>query len=199
MRRYQIFLAVFFVISMFSSMVFADSKQQPMLRNAYDFAFTAIDGADLPLSRYRGQVMLIVNTASQCGFTKQYKDLEALYQRYKDQGFVVIGVPCNDFGGQEPASEAVIAEFARKEFGITFPLTQKYSVTGDAAHPFFTWAVAQEKGGFFFSAPRWNFHKFLIDRDGQVLQSFGSQAEPLSQEIVEAVEKALGSVVTPPL
>jgi glutathione peroxidase len=158
---------------------------------AYRFAFITIDGEPMPLSNYAGQVMLIVNTASQCGFTKQYEDLQALYERFKDRGFVVIGVPCNDFGSQEPGGEDVIKDFAQRQFGVTFPLTSKTSVTGDDAHPFFEWASAQNKGAFLQSSPKWNFHKFLIDRKGQVSKSFGSQVNPMDDDMITEIERLL--------
>lgn len=158
---------------------------------AYLFSFTSIDGQPLPLMNYAGQVILVVNTASQCGFTEQYKDLQALYERYKDRGFVVIGVPCNQFGGQEPGSEATIKDFVQKQFGITFPLTMKADVSGDNTHPFFKWASDQDKGGFLQSSPKWNFHKFLVDRQGQLYGSFGSQVAPQSAEMTAAIEKLL--------
>ena len=161
--------------------------------NAYQFFFESIDGEDLPLSSYAGKVLLIVNTASQCGFTAQYKDLQTLYETYKNQGLVVIGVPCNDFGGQESGSEASIKAFTEDKFKITFPLTKKYTMEGSEAHPFFKWASAQKKGGLLFSKPRWNFHKFLIDKDGNIAGSFGSNVNPTSGDITNAVEALLNT------
>ena len=163
--------------------------------NAHQFTFQSIDGKAMPLSDYKGKILLIVNTASQCGFTKQYDGLQKLYDTYKDKGLVVIGVPCNDFGGQEPEGEETIAEFTEKQYGVTFPLTSKASVKGDDIHPFFKWAVEQGKGGFFFSKPKWNFHKFLIDTEGRLVKSFGSQVDPLSSDITEEIEKILPAQV----
>ena len=159
--------------------------------NAHSFAFKSIDGEDMPLSDFSGKVLLIVNTASQCGFTKQYTDLQALYEDYKDAGLVVIGVPCNDFGKQEPGQLETIKDFTKSQFGVTFPLTQKYSVKGDDIHPFFEWAGEQKKGGFLQSSPKWNFHKFLIDQDGDLVKSFGSQVNPSSPKIREEIERLL--------
>ncbi len=159
--------------------------------SAYAFSFTSIDGEAMPLSQYAGQVMLVVNTASQCGFTDQYTALQSLYERYKDRGFVVIGVPCNQFGGQEPGSEAIIKDFTQKQFGITFPLTSKADVSGDNVHPFFAWAAAEKKGGFLQSSPKWNFHKFLIDRHGQLVKSFGSHVEPTDSAMTVEIERLL--------
>lgn len=171
---------------------YAHNAAPPMtMAGAYLYSFTSIDGAPMPLSSYAGQVMLIVNTASQCGFTKQYEDLQALYARYKDRGFVVIGVPCNQFGKQEPGSEAVIKDFAQKQFGVTFPLTAKTEVSGAKAHPFFAWASAEKKGAFLQSSPKWNFHKFLIDRKGQLVKSYGSHINPDDDAIISEIEKLL--------
>lgn len=159
--------------------------------NAYQFSFTGIDGAPMPLSAYAGRAILIVNTASQCGFTGQYKGLEALYQTYKDRGLTVIGVPCNDFGGQEPGSLEDIKAFTEKQYGVTFPLTQKYDVKGENIHPFYTWAAKQETDALFFTKPRWNFHKYLIAPDGHLAGSFGSNVEPDSKELITAIEANL--------
>jgi len=142
----------------------------------------------MPLRSFAGKVILIVNTASQCGFTKQYKDLQDLYDRYNDRGLVVIGVPCNDFGGQEPGTESEIKDFAKNNFGVTFPLTSKVSVGGDDAHPFFKWAADQKKGGILQSGPKWNFHKFLIDRRGHLVKSYGSHINPLDVDITSEIE-----------
>jgi glutathione peroxidase len=159
---------------------------------AYDFEFVSIDGAPMPLSAYKGKVVLIVNTASQCGFTNQYEGLETLYKAYKDRGFVVIGVPSNDFGGQEPGTENDIKKFCTAKFNVTFPLTQKTFISGDGAHPFYKWAADQGVGGFLSSKPRWNFHKYLINRQGQLTDSFNSLISPESDSITSAIEEALG-------
>ena len=159
--------------------------------NAYEFSFQFIDGGDMPLSDFSGRVILVVNTASQCGFTEQYKDLQILYDTYKDQGLVVIGVPCNQFAGQEPWTEQKISEFVSNQYGITFPMTGKAHVKGRDIHPFFEWAKNQNKGGFLFSSPKWNFHKFLIDREGQLVKSFGSQVNPTSSKIKQEIERLL--------
>ncbi len=131
---------------------------------------------------------MIVNTASHCGFTPQYTALEALYNKYKDRGFVIIGVPSNDFGGQEPGSNEEIAKFCKVNFGVTFPMTSKEVVSGDNAHPFFIWA-RNELG--FGSAPKWNFHKYLIDRKGNMVDYFYSTTKPDSKKIEDAIEKLL--------
>lgn len=156
--------------------------------NAHDFTFTSIDGKPMPLSAYKGKALLVVNTASFCGFTQQYKGLQALYEKYEPQGFVVVGVPSNDFGGQEPGSTKEIKDFCEGAFGITFPLTEKVPVTGAAAHPFYKWVVEALGSN---SAPGWNFHKYLVARDGRVVKSFYSGYAPDSKEVVAAVEEEL--------
>ena len=161
--------------------------------NAHSFSFKSIDGADMPLSAYKNHVLLIVNTASQCGFTKQYKGLQALYEEFKADGLVVIGVPCNDFGRQEPGDLNIIKDFTKNQYGVTFPLTQKYSVKGKDIHPFFKWANAQKKGVFFQSSPKWNFHKFLVNKEGDLVKSFGSQVAPSSPKMREAIVQLLNS------
>lgn len=143
--------------------VFADQPNATMV-NAYSFSFHALQGNDeLPLADYKGKVLLIVNTASQCGFTPQYEGLEKLYQTYKDRGLVIVGVPSNDFGSQEPGSSEQIAHFCKLNYGVSFPMASKEIVSGDLAHPFYRWA-RREKG--FIGAPKWNFHKYLINRQG---------------------------------
>ncbi|MAR57118.1 MAG: glutathione peroxidase [Rickettsiales bacterium] len=157
--------------------------------DAYGFTFEALT-SDTPiqLSDYRDQVILVVNTASECGFTQQYEGLEALYQRYQEQGLVIIGVPSNDFGGQEPGSNEEIATFCKANFGVTFPMAAKSVVTGDEAHPFYLWA--REKLGF-LAKPKWNFHKYLINRQGEVVDYFHSTTAPDSARLQQAIEKAL--------
>ncbi|MEM1139866.1 MAG: glutathione peroxidase, partial [Pseudomonadota bacterium] len=143
----------------------AETAQMPS-KTAYDFTFEAIDGSDLNLASFKGSPLIIVNTASRCGFTKQYKDLQQTWSDYKDQGLVVIGVPSNDFGSQEPGTEKEIAEFCEVNFGVDFPMTEKVAVKGAATHPFYAWAreTLGDK-----NAPRWNFHKYFVDRDGNLV------------------------------
>ena len=159
-----------------------------MTKTAYDFQFTAIDGDKLDLADYRGKVLLVVNTASQCGFTSQYDGLEAIWQKYQDQGLVVIGVPSNDFGKQEPGTAEEIKSFCEVNFNITFPMADKTIVKGNEAHPFYTWA-ADELGAM--SRPRWNFHKYLIGRDGTIAGWFSSVTSPQSEKIETAIRQAL--------
>lgn len=156
--------------------------------DAYDFSFTAINGEPMPLEQFRGRVLLVVNTASKCGFVGQYDGLEALWKRYGDRGLVVIGVPSNDFGGQEPRQEQEIVDFCRLNYGVSFPLTAKTEVTGEKAHPFYRWAG--EKAGL-LGRPKWNFHKYLVGSDGQLLDWFATTTKPEDEKIVTAIEKSL--------
>lgn len=166
----------------------ADAAPGPAADSAYRFQFTAIDGAPMPLADFKGKALMIVNTASRCGFTKQYEDLQAVWTRFRDRGFVLIGVPSNDFGGQEPGTEAEIKDFCEVNFGIDFPMTTKERVTGADAHPFYQWAAAE----FGFGAkPRWNFHKYLVNADGTLVDWFSTMTPPSSARVIQAIEAAL--------
>lgn len=153
--------------------------------NAYQFSFKTATGEDLDLADYQGKVLLVVNTASKCGFTSQYQTLQELYDKYKEQGLVIIGVPSADFGNQEFASENEVKEFADKEFAISFPLTAINKVSGKEAHPFYLWANS-EVG--FFASPKWNFHKYLIDKNGNIAKWYASTSKPNSKKITEQIE-----------
>ena len=153
-----------------------------------DFAAETIDGREQPLTEYKGQVVLVVNTASQCGFTPQYGGLERLWDQYADDGFVVLGFPCNQFGSQEPGSEQQIGEFCRANYGVTFPMFAKVDVNGPDAHPLFQW-LRREKGGLLGDRIKWNFTKFLVGRDGRVIKRFGSTTTP--EKIAPKIEAAL--------
>lgn len=159
------------------------------MANAHDFAFKRLTGEALPLSDFKGKAVLVVNTASECGYTPQYDELEKLWQANKDKGLVVLGVPCNQFGAQEPGTEAEIGAFCRKNYGVTFPLTAKNDVKGKDAHPFYKWA--SEEAGL-LGRPKWNFHKFLVGRDGALVDWFSSQTKPTGPKIRKALEQVLG-------
>ena len=152
------------------------------------FSATAIDGQEVDLSTYAGQVVLVVNTASECGLTPQYQGLQALHEAYADRGFTVLGFPCDQFGHQEPGEEAEIATFCERNYGVTFPMFSKFDVNGSDAHPLFTW-LRQEKGGVLGSAIKWNFTKFLVGRDGQVVERFAPTTTP--DKLTDDIEKAL--------
>ncbi|CAO3408195.1 glutathione peroxidase [Azospirillum largimobile] len=156
--------------------------------NAYGFTFQGIDGQPLPLSQFAGKAILVVNTASQCGFTPQYKGLQALWQRYRDRGLVVVGVPSDDFGGQEPGNASQIKDFCEVNYQVDFPMTDKTVVSGDNAHPFYRWA-SDEMG--FLAKPRWNFHKYLVGPDGKLVSWFSTMTDPESDKVREAIEALL--------
>jgi glutathione peroxidase len=156
--------------------------------SAYDFTFHKIDGGELPLAAWRGKPVLVVNTASECGYTPQYAALEALWQRYRDQGLVLLGVPSNDFGAQEPGSNAEIKLFCVKNYAVDFPLAAKEKVIGRDAHPFYRWIASELGEG---GAPRWNFHKYLIDGTGALAGAWPSRIGPADRAIISEIEKAL--------
>jgi len=156
--------------------------------SAWDFTFVTIDGQPMPLSQFEGKAVLVVNTASQCGFTPQYRGLESLYRKYRERGLVVVGVPSNDFGAQEPGSSAEIKEFCESNFSVDFPLTEKVKVVGDDAHPFFRWA-AKEMGPL--AKPRWNFHKYLIAPDGRLVDWFSTVTTPEAVSVCRSIESHL--------
>lgn len=158
------------------------------MTNAHSFSFTSIDGKPMPLSGFAGKAVLVVNTASACGLTPQYKGLEALWREYKGRGLVVLGVPCNDFGAQEPGTEGEIKTFCETSFGVDFPMTSKEHVLGAAAHPFYQWAAKELGEG---GTPRWNFHKYLVAKDGTLAGTFGSRTEPEAADVKAAIEAAL--------
>jgi glutathione peroxidase len=159
-----------------------------MAQSAHDFSFTSIDGKPLAMSDYKGKAVLVVNTASFCGYTPQYTGLQSLWEGYRDKGLVVLGVPANDFGAQEPGSNAEIKQFCESKYDVTFPLAAKEVVKGKDAHPFYKWA-AEALGEN--NTPKWNFHKYLVDGEGKLVAAFPSKVEPNSRELVAAVDKAL--------
>jgi len=160
------------------------------MSTAYDFVFTQFNGKELPLADFRGKVIVIVNTASECGFTKQYKGLQALHEAYQNRGLVLIGVPSNDFGGQEPGSDEAIQSFCQLHYGVSFTVVKKEKVSGAGAHPFYVWA---KKTLGFGTAPKWNFHKYLIDRQGNLVDYFNSTTDPEAPRVKAAIEKLLDS------
>jgi len=158
----------------------------------HDFSATSIDGVERQLADYKGKVVLVVNTASQCGFTPQYGGLEDLYERYAARGLVVLGFPCDQFGHQEPGSEDEIATFCESSFGITFPMFSKIEVNGDGAHPLYQWLKSEKKGllgGVTSGAIKWNFTKFLVDPEGEVVKRYGSTTKP--EDIADDIEALL--------
>lgn len=158
------------------------------MTDIYSLQATSLTGQPVDLAQYKGKVVLIVNTASQCGFTPQYAGLEALYQRYRERGFVVLGFPCNQFGGQEPGGAAEISQTCQINYGVTFPMFSKVEVNGPNAHPLFA-LLTQALPGWLGRSIRWNFTKFLIGRDGRPLKRFASLTKPAA--LSGAIEKAL--------
>jgi glutathione peroxidase len=154
---------------------------------AYAFSFAGLEGGDIRLSEYAGKPVLIVNTASLCGYTPQYAGLQQLWTRYHDRGLMIIGVPSNDFGEQEPGGPADILETAHGEYGVTFPLTAKVEVRGRNPHPFYKWAAVERP----FEIPRWNFHKYLVGHDGHITAVFPTEIEPMDARVITAVVKEL--------
>jgi glutathione peroxidase len=176
-------------ISVLSALLWSLSLAAGMAQPLYDIPLRDIDGADTTLGAYKGKVLLVVNVASKCGYTKQYKALEATYRKYADQGLVVLGFPCNQFGGQEPGSNREIREFCTSTYGVTFPLFDKIEVNGPGQQPLYAQLTGKESP--FPGAIKWNFTKFLIGRDGTILQRFESKTTPDSPEVEEAIRTAL--------
>jgi glutathione peroxidase len=160
------------------------------MTNAFDFGFPKLGGGEINLRDFKGHPLLVVNVASACGFTPQYRELQSLWEAKRKAGLIVLGVPCNDFGGQESGSEAEIQAFCAKNYHVTFPMTGKIEIVGPGRHPFYQW-IASELGPE--ALPRWNFHKYLIGKTGALEETFPSSAAPLGVEIVSAVDKALAA------
>ena len=158
------------------------------MTTAHDFSFTSIEGKKLEMKEFAGKPVLLVNTASACGLTPQYEQLQKLWEENKAKGVVVLGVPSNDFGAQEPGSEAEVQEFCQVRYGVTFPLTAKNKVVGAGAHPLYSW-IGEQTGEA--GLPKWNFHKYLIGKDGSLKATFGSMTKPDAPEVKSAIEEAL--------
>jgi glutathione peroxidase len=184
MKIYKIIITLLLTIT-FNSFSLAANMT---ISNAHQFSFTSIDGQSINLSDFKGKVILVVNTASKCGFTPQYEGLQKLYEKYNNRGLVVIGVPSADFANQEFSQISEVKEFTNKEFEITFPLTEIEKVKRKEAHPFYLWA--NNKAGF-IGSPKWNFHKYLIDKNGNFAAWFSSPTKPGSQKIINKIEELL--------
>ena len=155
---------------------------------AYDFTFRDLDGSPMNLSEYKNKVIVVVNVASQCGFTKQYEAMKKIWEEYQNKNVVIIGVPSNDFGNQEPGTNKEIKNFCEAKFGITFPMTEKVSVKGNSAHPFYIWAKKNYGNS---SVPKWNFHKILIDKSGKIAETFSSMTSPSSNKFIKKIESLI--------
>ena len=182
------FLIIFLFISnkLYSKNMTTAINQNP--NNIYQFSFKSFDNKDINLADFKNKVILIVNTASKCGFTNQFSGLEKIHQKYKDRGLVIIGVPSNDFGGQEPLNNQEIQKFCKFNYGVNFIMTQKEVISGKNAHPFYVFA--SEKLGV-LASPKWNFHKYLINKKGELINYFISSTTPESDKISSAIEAEL--------
>jgi len=188
MLKIQYLVFIFMMLSIFS---FAAKKTKSIQVNGpLDFKMTSIEGQNVDLAEYAGKVVLMVNVASKCGFTPQYKDLEDVYEKYKDRGFVILGFPANNFLGQEPGTNEEIQAFCSTTYGVTFPMFAKISVKGKDQHPLYTY-LTDKKAHDFGGAISWNFTKFLIGRDGKIKARFAPKTKPTDTEVIEAIEKEL--------
>ena len=182
---YRNYLLILISLIMFSFMEKVEAKYDKLF---FDLSIKSIDNDLINLSEYKGKIILLVNVASKCGFTKQYSGLQTLYEKYKDKNFVILGVPSNQFGGQEPGSNDEIKDFCETNFNITFPITDKTDVKGSNAHAIYKWAKENHGNS---TVPKWNFHKILINKDGKIHDTFGSFTEPLSGKIKKQIELLL--------
>ena len=183
MMNKKIFIYIVIIMLSFFNKTLSDNT-----KTFFDFKINSINGEELDLSSFKGKTILLVNVASKCGFTNQYDDLQKIYDDFKDKGLIVIGIPTNQFGGQEPGSEKEIKNFCETNFNITFPMTSKYEVKGANAHPIYIWA----KDTFGKSTvPKWNFHKILINKNGKIEDTFASFTGPLSNKVVKKIEEIL--------
>ena len=179
------YLLILSSLIMFTFFQKVDAKYDKIF---FDLRINDINNKIINLSDFKGKIILLVNVASKCGFTKQYTGLQELYEKYKDNGFVVLGVPSNQFGGQEPGTNDEIKNFCETNFNITFPITDKVNVKGDNAHTLYKWAKKNYGNS---TVPKWNFHKILINKDGKVHDTFSSFTEPLSEKIKKKIESIL--------
>jgi glutathione peroxidase len=191
-----IFFVVLFLIGIIAVygmnfMTDTATKTTVSKQSIYKFSAENIDGVNTSLEKYKGKVVLIVNTASQCGYTPQYKGLQAIYDKYKDKGFVILGFPTNDFGGQEPGSNEEIKEFCTLKYKVTFPMFAKITVKGEETHPLYKFLINKETNPEFAGDITWNFNKFLANDKGEIVARFSSKDEPESEAVTSAIEKYL--------
>lgn len=181
-------IAMFIAAVLFAGPATAQEGKQSMKAPFYSFTMKSLEGKDVPLSAYEGKVVMVVNTASFCGYTPQYKDLETIYKQYKDKGFIVLGFPANDFGKQEPGKDEDIAAFCERNYGVSFPMFSKISVKGKEIHPLYHYLTAETQ---FKEEIGWNFTKFLVDKNGAVVAKFPSKTKPTEKEVLAAIEALL--------
>lgn len=175
-------IVLIILLAMISSATFSQNK------SFYDFKVQTIDGENFDLSTLKGKKVLVVNTASKCGFTPQYEDLQKLYEKYKDKNFVIIGFPANNFMNQEPGSNQEIKQFCSANYGVTFPMMTKISVKGDDIHPLYQWLTEKERNGVMDSKVKWNFQKYMIDEDGNLVDMASPRTNPLDEQIINWIE-----------
>lgn len=192
-NKFIVNLTVIFLILNGSCSARKTEKTMSTNTSIYDFTMTTIDGTAVPLSNYHGQVMLIVNTASQCGFTPQYKGLQKLYETYKDKGFMILGFPANNFMRQEPGTDSEIKDFCQLNYGVTFPMFSKISVRGKEIHPLYTYLTKKETNPDFNGSVKWNFTKFLINKNGKIINRYKPKIKPEDPQVTSAIEKALNT------
>ena len=187
MKRFPFKLFSGIFLSALSILSFSAFKKSPKtssgdVKTIYNFKLKTLEGEEITLAKFKGKKMLLINVASECGFTPQYKNLQALHEKYKDK-LVLIGFPANNFGGQEPGNSTQIKEFCTKNYGVTFQMMEKISVKGDDAHPLYKWLSNKADNGTCDDSPKWNFGKYLIDEKGKIIKYFGSKTDPLSEDI----------------
>lgn len=184
----KLFLILFLIVSAILVYAFISKKGKPT-SSIHQFKSKTIEGAEFDFASLKGKKVLIVNTASKCGFTPQYKELEALYEKYKDQNFTIIGFPCNQFGGQEPGSSSEIHDFCTKNYGVSFLMMEKVNVKGDSMCDIYKWLTSKDKNGVMSSSVKWNFQKYMIDENGFLVDYALSFKSPLSSKITKWIEK----------
>lgn len=188
-------ILLFVCVSIFSAIILTRASEEPpsgeKADSIYSFSLKDIEGKDVSLDQYRGKVVMLVNVASKCGLTPQYEALQKVYMKYKDQGFVILGFPANNFAGQEPGSNEEIKSFCSLNYGVTFPLFSKISVKGSDIHPLYRYLTDKETNPQFGGEIKWNFNKFLIDKNGKVIARFEPQVKPDNEQVIQAIESAL--------
>jgi len=189
--KYAIFALVVVGVFIVSVRTLCAKNKAPLPKSLYEISAKTIDGKTVTLERYKGQVILVVNVASKCGFTKQYRGLQEIYEKYKGKGFVILGFPSNDFGWQEPGTEADIQSFCSRDYGVTFPMFSKVKTNGKEAHPLYQYLTNKQTNPNFSGRITWNFNKFLIDKNGHVMNRFGSTTDPQDPALIKAIEAAL--------
>jgi glutathione peroxidase len=190
MKKHIIVACAVFAAAIYSTAQVNNKPENraPVMKTLYDFKATDIEGKEFDMSQLKGKKVMIVNVASECGYTPQYAQLEELYERYKDKGLVILGFPCNQFAGQEPGDEEKIKSFCQKNYGVTFPLFSKIDVKGKDQHPIYQWLTEKELNGVENSEVSWNFNKYLIDGEGHYVKHLKSGVTPLDEEVLSWVE-----------